>query len=139
MLYKNMDVFMKMTVDEALNTLGIERDCVTKDVIKKSYRRLASKYHPDRNPDGHDVMQRVNAAYTFLSGMPDDVQPIPRPSVINLGGVTIVKKHGRTIVFGNTFPFRKALKRCRFKWNPDEKVWWYDGFYPIEDCLNDAY
>ena len=129
-----------MTINEALSTLEIERGCyVTKDVIKKNYRRLASKYHPDRNPEGLAVMQRVNAAYTFLSGMPDDFKPIPRPSVIDLGGVTIVKREGRTVVSGNTFPIKHILKRCGFKWSPENGVWWCYGAYSIEDCLNDAY
>ena len=126
---------MKMTVDEALNTLGIERGCVTKDVIKKSYRRLASKYHPDRNPDGLVIMQSVNAAYTFLSGMPD-VRPLPHSSVIDVGGVKIVKGDGKTIVSGDTFPIKQIFKEHRFKWNNEDKVWWCYGAYPIEDYLN---
>jgi hypothetical protein len=132
---------MKMTVDEALNILDIKDRYVTKEVIKKNHRRLALKYHPDRNPAGHDDMQRINVARDLLNSMPNDFNPSLAygrgPSVIDLGGITVVKKYGRTIVSGNTFPFRSALKRCHFKWNPREKVWWYDGLYPIEDCLNE--
>lgn len=135
---------MKMTVDEALKTLAIESGYATKDVIKKNYRRLASKYHPDKNhgnPGAKDAMQRINIARDLLYDMPNDFNPNSThghgPSVIDLGGVTVIKRHGRTIVSGNTFPFRRALKKYRFKWNPYEKFWWYDGLYPIEDCLNE--
>ncbi|MEO9295593.1 MAG: DnaJ domain-containing protein [Nitrososphaera sp.] len=37
--------------------------------IKKAYRRLARKYHPDRNRTAHaeDMIKRINAAYEVLS------------------------------------------------------------------------
>lgn len=37
--------------------------------IKKAYRRLARKYHPDRNGTAHaeDMIKRINAAYEVLS------------------------------------------------------------------------
>jgi DnaJ-class molecular chaperone len=34
--------------------------------IKKSYRRLSLKYHPDRNPDGKETFQTINDAYDTL-------------------------------------------------------------------------
>lgn len=41
-----------------------------KESIKKSYRKLALKYHPDRNPDDKDAEERfklINEAYEVLS------------------------------------------------------------------------
>ena len=38
--------------------------------IKKAYRRMARKYHPDRNGNGahgEDMIKRINAAYEILS------------------------------------------------------------------------
>ena len=39
------------------------------DVIQAAYRRLALRYHPDRNPSAEAarVMTRINAAYEVLS------------------------------------------------------------------------
>ena len=39
------------------------------EVITAAYRRLADKYHPDKNksPDALEKMQRINEAYSVLS------------------------------------------------------------------------
>lgn len=34
--------------------------------IRKAYFRLANKYHPDKNPNGREMFERVNKAYEFL-------------------------------------------------------------------------
>lgn len=47
-------------------TLGVKPDA-TKAEIKKAYRKLASKYHPDK-PDGdEEMMKKVQRAYDVLS------------------------------------------------------------------------
>jgi curved DNA-binding protein len=49
-------------------TLGVARDA-TADEIKKAFRRLARKYHPDvsKEPDAQARMQAINEANTVLS------------------------------------------------------------------------
>jgi curved DNA-binding protein len=49
-------------------TLGVERDA-TADDVKKAFRRLARKYHPDlsKEPDAEARMKEVNEAYAVLS------------------------------------------------------------------------
>src|SRR4030095_7063486 len=49
--------------------LGIPRTA-TEVEVKKAYRRLAMKYHPDRNPDDHEAEGRfkeVKEAYEILT------------------------------------------------------------------------
>ena len=49
--------------------LGVDRDA-TQDEIKKAYRKLALKYHPDRNPEdklAEERFKEVGEAYAVLS------------------------------------------------------------------------
>ena len=48
--------------------LGVERDAGA-DAIKKAFRKLARKYHPDvsREKDAERRMKEVNEAYAVLS------------------------------------------------------------------------
>lgn len=49
--------------------LGLQKNA-TPDEIKKAYRQLAKKYHPDLNPDSKDAEEKfkeVNEAYEILS------------------------------------------------------------------------
>ncbi len=48
--------------------LGVEKDA-SQDQIKRSYRKLAFKYHPDRNKDkdAEEKFKEINIAYEILS------------------------------------------------------------------------
>ena len=49
--------------------LGLNRDAST-DEIKKAFKKLAMKYHPDRNPDNpkaEDNFKEVKEAYEILT------------------------------------------------------------------------
>jgi curved DNA-binding protein CbpA len=43
------------------------KESADSDEIKKAYRNLAFRYHPDRNPGGQEQMKEVNEAYAVLS------------------------------------------------------------------------
>ena len=50
-----------MAKEDYYSTLGIDRDADASE-IKKSYRKLAMKNHPDRNPDYDAAAERFREA-----------------------------------------------------------------------------
>ncbi len=60
---------MAVKFHDYYQTLGVSRDA-SKDEVKKAYRKLAQKYHPDRNkedPEAQSKFAKVNEAYEVLS------------------------------------------------------------------------
>jgi len=52
--------------EDARKTLGLKSGD-TSAQLRKSYRNLARKYHPDKNPAGRDMFEKVHVAYELLS------------------------------------------------------------------------
>jgi len=59
-----------MSLKDYYRILGVNKDTSTQD-IKKAFRRLALRYHPDRNPgdskEAEEKFKEINEAYEVLS------------------------------------------------------------------------
>src|SRR3954454_20093300 len=76
-----------MAGQDLYKTLGVDKKA-SQDDIKKAYRKLARKYHPDRNPDDAQAEERfkeVQAAYDVL-GDPDKRKEYDRGPLFGFGG-----------------------------------------------------
>lgn len=81
-----------MSRDEAYEILELKKEQMPFDEnkVRKAYFRLAQKYHPDKNPDGRDIFEKVNKAYEFLCSAaklkdgpdPENISLIMRTQII---------------------------------------------------------
>lgn len=147
---------MKLNHKDALGILDLPTQCTFED-IKKAYRIACSKYHPDRNPAGLEMMKLVNAAYQALSdyqadftkGDSDfmeehklgDEMNAALNAIISLG-LTIEVCGAWIWVSGDTRPHKEALKAAGYRWAPKKEMWhwrpadsksWSRGKYSMDE------
>jgi curved DNA-binding protein len=80
-MHESTGIFNTMDYKDYYKILGVEKKA-TQDEIKKAYRKLAVKYHPDKNPGdkkAEDKFKEINEANDVLS------DPEKRTKYDNLG------------------------------------------------------
>ena len=93
-------------MDDLYAVLGVGKDA-SADEIKKAYRSLAMKYHPDRNPGNSEAegkFKEVNAAYSVLSDESKRAQ-------YDLGATYSAGSSGYA-GYGSGDPFEEFFKRA---------------------------
>jgi curved DNA-binding protein CbpA len=119
---------------EAVKMLNLSGN-ITQGAIKKAYRLACSKYHPDRNPAGLEMMKLINIAFDVLSKEPDFSFENKTEydsklndainAVINLEGVTVEVCGLWVWLSGNTRAHKDAIKEAGYFWASKKMMWYF--------------
>lgn len=95
--------------DDYYQILSVDKKASLDD-IKKAYRKLALKYHPDKNPDNKEAeekFKKINEAYAVLS------DPEKRQQYDNFGSDAFSRRFSQEDIFRN-FDFNSILREFGF-------------------------
>jgi len=125
-----------MKQSDAANILNITGE-LTKEIIKKAYKRAAAKYHPDKEGGNVETMKMVNEAYETLKDYegvveannfeyPDLVADAIN-KVIDLEGIIIEVCGNWVWLTGETKIHSKQLGRdgAGFKYARKKRAWFF--------------
>lgn len=115
----------------------------TLEELKKQYRKLALKYHPDKPTGDLEIFKAINNEYHSLFNIVKDThktkdgktynKPVnEKPSdfidlinkLINLYGIHIEVIGSFVWVSGETKPHKETLKELGFRYHTAKKVWY---------------
>jgi len=104
-------------------TLGLNQDA-TQEEIKKAFRRLALKYHPDRNPndsEAESIFKEIGEAYAVL-GDPEKRRTYDRFGPEQLGG------RSRAQDIYNSFSFNDFINQWGLRFGDEISRQFFRGF-----------
>ena len=117
------------------------QSCHTLDELKREYRRLAMKYHPDRGGDT-ETMKRINAEYDEMFAIlkaahnktadeyhqtteaPEEFRNII-DYLMKLDGLEIELCGSWLWIGGNTKAHKDELKKAGCRWSNNKKLWYW--------------
>lgn len=127
---------------DALKILGITESTITEEIVKTAYRQVSLKFHPDRNPAGHQMMILINEAREVLKEVtyPFDYKSEESYNygeeinealnkIINLQGIVIEICGAWVWVSGNTKEHWAILKEAGFKFSAPKKMVYFRPEY----------
>lgn len=127
-----------MTKSDAMNILGLT--ILTQESLKQAYKKACSRYHPDRNPGGLEMMKAVNVAYDTLKNLPDDQDKTQGTgenhffgdllndainAVIQLEGIQIEICGNWVWLSGDTKPHKETIKAAGYYWASKKFMWYF--------------
>ncbi|XIH62171.1 molecular chaperone DnaJ (plasmid) [Pantoea sp. SGAir0184] len=128
-----------MTISHAISVLNISGE-ITEVSIKRAYRSLANKLHPDRNPGNAkaaEEMKLVNAVYEFIKTQ--NIEAIQSAAaeahdeklvgvIASLNQLSGIKYEqiGRWVwIMGDTRPHKETLKALGCMWSRQKQLWYF--------------
>ncbi len=124
-----------MKIEDAAKVLEINGD-LTKEIIKKAYKKACSKYHPDKG-GSVVMMQAINQAYEALKDFEGEVEAgtlgysdslnEALNKIIDLPDIEIEVCGAWVWVTGETKPHSKALGKngAGFWWAKKKQAWYF--------------
>lgn len=126
------------------------KNCKTIEELKKEYKRLAMKFHPDINkdPQALETMKTINNEYDQLFIKLKDIhnaktennnrQTTEAPEVFrNIINIIITMENVKIELIGSwlwitgsTYQYKDTLKKLGFQWSKTKKAWY------LSDNLN---
>lgn len=128
----------------------------TIEELKKKYRELILKYHPDRYAGGDKEMKEINNEYEKLFDLISSGEKFKNKNrnkrntgehafdgfreiiikIVNLEGIKIEICGSWIWVTGSTFQYKEIFKNLGFSWRKAKKAW---SWNPPEAELNNNY
>jgi hypothetical protein len=120
---------------DALKVLGLFGE-VSPEHIKHAYKKACSKFHPDRNPAGLEIMKMVNIAYEVLKGYDGNATVSGASAqygdemakaLNSISGLDLIIEICSAWVWvsGNTKDHKAVLKASGFKWAAKKFCWYF--------------
>lgn len=144
-----------MKKSDAMNILNMT--VFSQAILKQAYMKACSKYHPDKNPAGLEMMKAVNVAYAFLKSLPDldesestegtgidfgEAMNNAINAIITCDGINIEICGNWIWLSGNTRAFKDVIKAAGYFWASKKSMWYFRpadwkstsrGKYSIDD------
>ena len=120
------------------------KDCKDIETLKKEYKKLALKFHPDLNkdPEALETMKNINNEYDIMfeklkhihnnktenankqtAETPEQFRNIIN-IIITFENVTIELIGSWLWITGNTYTYKDILKSLGFAWSKSKKAWY---------------
>lgn len=109
-------------------------NCQTLEKLKKEYKSLAMKYHPDINPNGLEIMQEINAEYEQMFELLKDTKSTEKSldfiqiieKLLEFSNIDIEVIGSWIWLHGSTYEIKEELKDLGFQWSKGKKKWYFN-------------